>query len=180
MAENPLKAPESDHTRFRIEVAERQLAALQTFFPRIDGKVTTLFGVASAQFVVLLLNLDLDALKLWYVATLAALYIIFYVYSLINLYLCNHPHLAAGSRALSYFGHVAQMGENEFIVEYTNLTDDQLLNDLTRQIWRNSQIVSKKFRYLNDASLTVLLSTVPWLLLIVLKILSDGALPQFS
>lgn len=169
-----------EQIKFRIEVAERQLAAVQTFFPRLDAKVTTLFGVATAQFVVLLLNLKLEDLEHWYVAFLVTVYAALYAAALINLYLCNHPHLAAGSRALSYFGHVAAMGENEFVVEYASLTPEQLLNDLSRQIWRNSQIVAQKFRFLKHASAAVLLATVPWLVVILLKTVAAGTLPSLS
>ncbi|MGQ2968891.1 MAG: Pycsar system effector family protein [Allorhizobium sp.] len=167
-----------DLVKFKVETAERQLAAVQTFFPRLDGKVTTLFGIASAQFVVLLLNLTIEDLKHWYLAFLIGLYCLLYLAGLGWLYVCTHPHLAAGSRALTFFGHVAQLGENEFVVEYTSLTPEQLLNDLSRQIWRNSQIVAQKFKYLRNASTAILASSLPWLIIIIFKTIAAGALPE--
>lgn len=170
----------SETEKLRLEVAERHLAALQSFHPRIDGKVSAIFAVSSAQLALVAVNVTMDDFLIWYKASLAAAFIVITVAVHVNLYLSTYPQLAAGSRAFTFFGHVSRMGEAEFISEYTALTVDQLLHDFSRQIWRNSQIVAAKYHYLKIASISLFISLIPWTLLLAILSLSEWKLPNLT
>jgi hypothetical protein len=71
----------AEQERHRLEVAERQLALVQGFFPRLDSKVSALFAISSAQIAVAALNLSADDLKLWYVAIPATAFLLAIIYT---------------------------------------------------------------------------------------------------
>lgn len=167
---------EVDESR-RLENAERQLALVQSFFPRIDSKVSALFAISSGQIAVAALNLTLDDLKLWYVAIPAALFVVAVCAVVWNLYRCTYPHLDGGAQSLVYFAEIAKRTESDYIKRYREVTDKDLTEDLIGQIWRNSEIVAEKYKYLKIATVTAMLSLLPWALLLTATTLTKWQMP---
>jgi hypothetical protein len=169
-----------DLAKLRLEVAERHVASVQSFHPRIDTKVTALFAVSSAQIAIVALNLSIEDFAVWYKSLLILLYVLTSGFIHFNLYLCTYPHLDAGSRALSFFGDVAKTGEAEFLHEYVSMSVDELTHDFARQIWRNSHIVAAKYRYLKISTIALFFSTLPWIGILAAVTIEEWKLPSFG
>lgn len=177
MAVHPVTENNEQLLQTKLDLAERHLVSLQAFFPRIDTKVSAIFAVASAQLGVTALNLSAGDLTEWHKLALLIPYAGFAFVIFANLYLCTYPHLSGGSRSLSYFGHVASMGEAEFTIEYSAMSLDDLHHDLSRQIWRNSQIIAAKYRFLKYASMALFASLIPWTAILALLSIEQGIIP---
>lgn len=163
--------------RHRLEVAERQLVLVQSFIPRIDGKVSALFATVSAQLAVAALNISATDLPRWYVTIPLSFFLITVAMVFINLYRCAYPHLDGGHNSMVYFAEIAKRREAEYIKEYTAVSVANLTNDIVGQIWRNSEIVSCKFKYLKTATQFAMFSIVPWMILLLATSYTNGRIP---
>jgi hypothetical protein len=166
--------------KHRLEVAERQLGLIQSFIPRLDGKVSALFAISSAEIAVAALNLSTLDLPKWYVSAPLAIFLVTIAVTFFNLYRCSYPHLEGGHSSLVYFGEIAKKRESEFINEYTSISVTDLLNDVCAQIWRNSEIVACKYRYLKTATQFAMASLLPWSVVLIATALSNSRIPLIS
>ena len=167
-------------TNLSVEHYQHQLDHVHHFFPRIDSKVTALFAVASGQIAVAAINLSANDLARWWISIPLVVFLAIICVSLGNLYRCAYPHLTGGNASLIYFGEIAKLRESEFITKFGALTEDELKSELAAQIWRNSEIVNMKYRYLRYSTIAAMLSLIPWALLLIATSLSHGAIPAFS
>jgi pycsar effector protein len=111
----------------------------------------------------------------WPLAIAPVLAMLFIAVSLGYLYASGAPTLEGGHRSLIYFREIAQRTEAVFLEQSQQMTDEQYLKDLLGQVWRNSEILSKKFDYLQTALLFLGISILPWLVALAeFAILSGG------
>lgn len=160
--------------RVNLEVAERQLDRVQSFFPRIDSRVAALFAISSAQVAVAAVNTTYDELLLWWVAAPAVIFLVSTIVCQLNLYWCTYPSLNGGERSLVYFNEIAKLKEDNYIEGYLAVSEDALARDFAAQIWRNSQIVADKYRYLKSATQAAIFSVIPWTLLLAASTMDNG------
>jgi hypothetical protein len=144
--------------------AERQLDRVMGFFPRVDNKASALFAINSTMLGVLAARLDRPDLTIWYSALCAALVTVGVVYSFAQLYICAYPHLKGGGGSYVYFQAIAKRTEQKFSDEFKALDDELWLHDVSRQVWRNSEILSIKFSSLKHAFIATLAALAPWTL----------------
>ncbi len=163
--------------RHRLEVAERQLALIQSFMPRLDGKVSALFAIVSAQLAVAALNLTAVDLPKWYVTVPLVVFLVMIAWTYFNLYRCAFPHLEGGKASLVYFAEIAKRRESEFVQQYMNVSVTDLTNDICGQIWRNSEIVACKFKFLKSATQWAMASIIPWTIVLIMASFSNGRVP---
>ncbi len=161
-------------TTLSLDAIERQLDRTHQFFPRIEAKVSALFAIVSGQIAVAILNLAPDDLRLWWIAGPLAIFLLGAAWVMFNLYRCAYPHLEGGNTSLVYFGEIAKLRETQYIDQITEVTIDDHRADVAAQIWRNSEIVCCKYRYLRYAMLTAMLSLIPWAILLIGTALSNG------
>ncbi|WP_188063715.1 Pycsar system effector family protein [Sphingobium sp. KCTC 72723] len=166
--------------RHRLEVAERHLALIQSFIPRLDTRVSALFAISCAEIAVAALNLSAGDFQRWYIATPLAILLVAMGVTFFNLYRCAYPHLEGGSASLIYFGEIAKRREADFIRQYKAASVLDLLDDISGQIWRNSEIVACKYRYLKNATQYATASLLPWAIVLVATALSNGRIPVIS
>ncbi|WP_336801994.1 Pycsar system effector family protein [Kaistia sp. MMO-174] len=163
-----------------LEAAERQLDRVQAFFPRIDAKVSALFAISSAQIAVAAVNITVPDLHHWWIAVPGIVFAVLMSATFINLYWCTYPHLRGGANSLVYFQAISSLKEEEYLARYVSISEQSLKVEIIRQIWRNSEIVSAKYRYLKDATLAVCLALVPWTILLAATSLANGKLPTIA
>lgn len=163
-----------------LEAAERQLDRTHAFFPRIDGKATALFAIASAQIGVAVLNISYEDLRMWWITVPAAVFLFVIGWSLVSLYWCAFPHLNGGQSSLVYFREIAKLREADYLQRYLALSEEELRKDVAGQVWRNSQIVAAKFNHVKNATFAQIFSLLPWTLLLFATSISHGKLPTFS
>ncbi|MBX4868155.1 hypothetical protein HJA85_14465 [Rhizobium bangladeshense] len=167
----------NEEQKLRIEVAERHLALTQSFFPRIDSKVSALFAISSAQIAIATLNLTIGDLANWYVAIAALSFLAATAVAHFALYTCTYPQLAGGQQSLIYFKEIAMRSESNFIHQYNALTLPELHDELASQIWRNSEIVAAKYTALKLATRAIVFSLIPWGALLLCTSLLKWSLP---
>lgn len=159
------------------EVLERQLDRIQSFIPRIDSRVSAIFAITSGQLAIAILNVGIDDLKAWWVVLPCVAYIAMALYSIYNLYRCIHPNLLGGQNSLIYFGEIAKLREAEYIEKLTSCSAEMFRKDLTCQIWRNSEIVAEKYKYLRRASSVTMVALLPWIIILVSISLTNWRIP---
>lgn len=166
--------------RHRLEVAERQLALVQSFIPRLDSKVSALFAIVSAQLAVAALNLTAADLPKWYVTIPLTVFLSMIAWTYLNLYRCAFPHLDGGQASLVYFAEIAKRRESDFVTQFMDVSVTDLTNDICGQIWRNSEIVTCKFKYLKSATQWAMGSLLPWAIVLISASFSNGRIPIIS
>lgn len=167
-------------TKPGLEFYERQLDRINAFYPRLDAKVSALFAIASGQLAVAALNLSANDLELWWITIPLAFFLIAISWALINLYRCAYPHLDGGQNSLIYFKEIAALRETDFINQLTATDEATLKSDVAGQIWRNSEIVNCKYRYLKSATIAAMLSLLPWSVLLASTSLTHLRVPLVS
>jgi hypothetical protein len=167
-------------SELELEVYERQLDRIHSFFPRIDTKVSALFAISSGQVAIATLNLTPNDLKHWWIAITFVVFLIAVIVVFVNLYRCSYPHLKGGNSSLIYFNEIAKLREAEYIEKFGTLTVNNLKSDLSGQIWRNSEIVSLKYGYLKLATVAAILSVIPWTIFLTATSVFHARIPMFG
>ncbi len=157
-----------------IAFATDQLNRLMGFFPRVEAKASFILALDIAMLGVLAANFPVRAFDsprgcCGIIATLVL------ILSLWQLYIVFFPHLKPGEKpSLVFFGDIADMGWRGYHKAITTLTDDALLEDMTCQIWRNSEILKIKFDKTRAAFIFTLVALPFWLLLLSAATLRAG------
>lgn len=163
-----------------LEALERQLDRTHQFFPRIDAKLSALFAITSGQIAVVALNLNPNDMTKWWIVVPLAAFFVAACWVFVNLYRCAYPHLEGGNASLVYFSEIAKLRESEYIDRITAVSEADHRTDVAGQIWRNSEIVSAKYGYLKIATVTAILSLIPWTIVLVATSLTNGRVPAFG
>jgi hypothetical protein len=163
-----------------LDEAERQLDRLMQFFPRVDNKVSALFAVTTGQVAIAALNLTPQDMQVAWVYVPAALFFLCSAAVIVCLYKCAYPDLEGGRGSLIYFGEIARLREADYCERIKEVTEAQWRHDVVCQIWRNSEILSKKYGSLKTATKLASLSVLPWALTLAMTSLQHGALPLLS
>lgn len=161
-----------NHKDFAISQFDR----LQGFYPRVEGKASFLFAVNIGMAAILAANLPIkkflthDAIPAWVSLGLLAI-------STYRLFGAFFPHLkGARDAGLIYFGDIADMTSEEYIQCMKNYTDAEIERDALCQVWRNSEILKKKYDRVKFAFQSTGLALIPWLFFLSV-IASSGTAP---
>lgn len=154
--------------------ATAQLDRLMSFFPRVEAKASVILALNFAMLGVIALNFPIrafDSPRGCFGIIAAVLLGV----SLFQLYVVFFPHLKPGEKSsLVFFGDIAGMGWRTYHSAIMSVTTDALLEDLTCQIWRNSEILKIKFARTQIAFTFTLLALPFWLLLLAAATLRAG------
>jgi hypothetical protein len=164
----------------RVEIAERHLANVQGFYPRIDTRVGAVFAISTAQLAIAAVNISTAALQSYVVIGAIVGMLLSSALVHVSLYVCTFPNLVGGSRTLMFFGHIANYGEADFFERYRILSMDEIHCDLTKQIWRSSQILSSKYYWLKVASIALAFATACWVVALTTISLKAGVVPTIK
>jgi len=80
------------------------------------------------------------------------------------------PRVSGPARSLLFFGRIAEMDSSEFRNQFSQVSDDELLEDLANQIHRNAQIAKTKFRWVRNSMGWSFLSIIPWFVAITVLV----------
>ncbi|GGE05261.1 hypothetical protein SAMN05421774_101865 [Gemmobacter megaterium] len=150
------------------KVASDQLNRILTFFPRVDSRASMLFAANSAILGVLAARVRVEHLQNWQVYVPAGLALAALVYSFANLYMCAFPNTKGGNGSNVFFGSIAQKTESSYVDGFRKLEEDEWFRDLAAQVWRNSEILCLKYKYLKHSMSSTMLGLIPWALFISL------------
>jgi hypothetical protein len=129
----------------------------------VDSKLSVVLAVNTGMLAVLGADAPpINALS-WAMVISAGLAVALLGVSIVFLYRGAFPRLKGGTASLIYFREIANRTENEFIEQFKNNDDEQHVNDLLGQVWRNSEILKAKFDALKTAFTLLALALIPWL-----------------
>lgn len=172
---------EKDMTKLeRLNFALIHLDRTQAFHGRIEARVAVLLALNVAMASVTVTNLPSKVLHTCVaipgIASLALMGT-----ALFFLMLVSYSHLATKSQpSLLYFGDIARLSSDEFMRQASVATFDALTDDALCQIWRNSEIVSAKFRRTQRAFYLTCAAVTLWLVFLMLVTVQTGALPMLG
>ncbi|MDO8802548.1 Pycsar system effector family protein [Phenylobacterium sp.] len=145
-----------------MSFATAQLDRLQTFFPRVEGKASFLLAINLALLTSIAVNMpvrNLDSPR----GVLGSIASILLSFSLWHVYQTFFPHLKGASKvSVFYFRDIARLSPEQYMNRLNLVTDQELLDDLHCQIWRNSEILDLKFSSVETAFRFLALSVIPW------------------
>ncbi|WP_420821922.1 Pycsar system effector family protein [Pseudorhodobacter turbinis] len=77
-------------------------------------------------------------------------------------------HTRGGNGSNVFFGSIAQKTESAFVDGFRKLDEEEWLRDLAAQIWRNSEILCLKYKYLKHSMFSTMVGLMPWAIFISL------------
>ena len=86
------------------------------------------------------------------------------VTSLLFLSFASFPRAKGPKGSLIYFGGIAQRGENQFKEAIQGLNNELYMDDLAAQCYRNAEIATRKFSWIQRAFFCLYISILPWTL----------------
>jgi len=143
------------------DIAAEQLDRVLGFFPRVDAKASVVLGVDITLLGLLAANAPPYKLLNGYFV-FAAIPVALISISLWNLYQSAYPKLEGGSRSLIYFREIAGRTESGFIDEFKAQSEENYVQDLLGQTWRNSEILKQKYDHVKTALIMLAWSIIPW------------------
>jgi hypothetical protein len=161
----------------QIEVIERQLDRVLTFFPRVEARINGLFAFNSIILTLVALNFSASDLRLWYLMIPAIVTGVGLSFSYYFLFKANFPQIKAGEGNLVYFGEIKKRSEADYRDAFLACSDDRYRNDLIGQIWRNSQILCAKYEGIRFAIMATAFSVVPFLWFLIATAVTHGRIP---
>jgi hypothetical protein len=154
--------------------ARDQLTMILSFFSRVDAKLSTILAIDTA----MLASMSAGIPPLHQLSVLLMLPFGVAAGLLVGSYYCLYrggfPNLKGGHSSNVYFKDIAARNESRFVDDYKNQSWEALRLDLLSQIWRNSEILTEKFRYLRFAFVCMAFAAVPWVLSLALFAMERG------
>jgi Family of unknown function (DUF5706) len=145
-----------------------QLNLVLSFFPRVESKSSVLLAIDTSMLGFLAAKAPRWQEFSTWMAVAAILTVLLLSASIVMLYRGAFPQLSGGHGSLIYFREIANRTEHRFVEEFKAQSDEQYVNDLLGQAWRNSEILCVKFDCLKRAFAFMALAILPWLTTVVL------------
>lgn len=161
----------------RTEDAKFGLQLVLGFFSRVDSRASVVLGINTGMLALLAGKLPHPSEFQWKMSV-AAIATLFLARSYWFLFKTAFPDLKGPTASLIYFGEIANRIENAFVEEFSEQTEEEYYKDMLGQVWRNSQILSKKFAALRLAFIWMLLAVVPWVISIAIFVSHTGPSQQ--
>lgn len=128
-----------------------------------DAKVPPVFAVDAAMLGVLGLRLPSLETMSPLVVILWGLSVAALLGSMLCLGLVVFPRLSGPKDSIIFFGTAARMEEATYIQRLTSQATDNLLNDISRQAFRNAEIAAAKYSHLRLAMIGMFAGLPLWL-----------------
>jgi len=159
------------------KISELELLQLVlSFGPRAEAKLSFLFGLNLALVGFAMANLTLFQLPNVFVMVPLVIFLVAVSISVVNLYKAYSPQLEGGRNSLVYFSRIAKREQKDFSEAFCGASKEDIRDDLLEQVWRNSVIISSKFKRIQDAFVQTIVS-IPFLVIyLIADMFSTGEL----
>lgn len=151
-----------------IDVAEKNLGRQLKWISVHDTRAAFITGIDIAMAGYLIKHIN--DISFWNVFSISSVVLALglLMVSFFYIYKGQYPNVTSPNDSVLFFGTIAKTYLDVFQRKITTLTEEEYLNDLASQIHANSQILSKKFSFLQISMLSTLLSVAPWLVTLFL------------
>jgi hypothetical protein len=150
-----------------LDIATKQLDRILSFFARVEAKASFVFAANSTILALVALNFRLEDFSKWQVTIPAVITVIGISLSIIFVYRCSFPNLAGGHDSLIYFTQIAKRREADYVDQFLQVDQKHFIKDILGQVWRNSEILTEKFRAIKVAFILTALSLFPFFLFLI-------------
>lgn len=138
----------------RIDAAFKLFDNVQNLIKFADTKINVLLVISGVTTTFFLTNFqtffDLNCLSKIILGLFFIAFIIFVILSLLTISPRADKHTGNLPAKIIYFKHIAKRVEvNDFIDDYNKLTTESYLTDILYQVYENSKIADKKFKFYN-------------------------------
>jgi len=149
-----------------MEDLERHLQRQLHWIGAADAKVGPVFAIDTAMLAVL--SALIPERQAWSIfpAIVAALSGLLLLGSIIALAVATFPRTKGPKGSVLFFGGISDYDEEEFIRRITMAPTEDMRRDYARQIYRNAQIATAKYRFVKFAMIGTFSAVIPWLLAI--------------
>jgi hypothetical protein len=147
-----------------LKDARDQLNLILSFFSRVDAKLSTVLAIDTGMLAALSASLPAVGKMTGWMAVSPVLASGLLIASYVYLYRGGFPNVKGGHSSAIYFKEIAKRTEATFIEEYCRHTAESLRQDVLGQVWRNSEILTEKFRCLKVAFICMAIGVLPWAL----------------
>jgi Family of unknown function (DUF5706) len=146
-----------------LDVAWKQLDIVLGFFARVESRLSLVFGVNLAMAGVLVASAPpLQGFEWYLLLGLVPLGLI--GWSTWHVYRGFFPQLGGGENSLVYFRSIAERTDDAFRKEWRSQPENDRLDDVLGQIWRNSEILTVKFDQLKKSFALTAWAAAPWVI----------------
>jgi hypothetical protein len=147
------------------------------FFARVEAKASFVFAADTSMLALIALNLRYEDFSRWQIVVPAVFAVIGIAASVVFVYRCSFPNLSGGHQSLIYFAEIAKRRESAFVDEFLKVDEGALIRDVVGQVWRNSEILSLKFRAIKVSFILTALSLIPFFLFLAAATIYHPQLP---
>jgi hypothetical protein len=152
----------------KIDLLDKTLNRILGAIGSADAKVAQLFAISTGMLgfeatVVAKINCFV-----WYEYVIVAISALPLLFCLFSLFMVLYPRLSGPSVSILYFNKIAMSDGGCYKNRIDGLKDDELFDDYARQCHRNAEIARDKYAWLRKANLALFLSTIPWLVVVLL------------
>jgi hypothetical protein len=158
-------------------LAPKQLDRVLSFFSRVEAKASFVFAINSALLGTLAVHIERSDFNDWHHYSSLGLTMLGLAISYYYVYRCSFPNLSGGHLSLVYFKEIGRLREQNFINQFRELSHDDFIDDILAQTWRNSQILTEKFRTIKIAFIATGVSLLPWTAYLAMSSVSHLTLP---
>lgn len=147
-----------------MEISEKILTLQLDWISASDRKIVPIFAINAAMLGVIAALLPLS--KVWEINTaiVTLLSVIPLIGSTISLALATFPRLNGPKGSLIFFSGIVTRDESSYINEFNNLSEQELTNDLLKQVYRNAEIANEKYNYIKWSMRQSFVSLPLWLI----------------
>lgn len=148
----------------KLKYAEDTLTLQLNWISSADNKVPPLFAINAAMLGVI--TALLPEIALWDISTaiFTSLSVMPLIGSIICLALATFPRLDGPKGSIVFFSGIASKNEGAFIEEINNISEEALIEDALKQVYRNAEIASEKYAYIKKSMIQSFVSLPLWLL----------------
>lgn len=145
-----------------------QLDRILAFYGRLDSKTTALFAIDSSLLGFLATQVERSDFTVWYLAIPTVIFIGALIFSIVNIFICSYPHTKGDKESNIYFKSISSKSEKIYSERMKAMKDSEWESDMISQIWRNSEILSLKYKHLKLAFAATAFALLPWSLTLAL------------
>jgi hypothetical protein len=154
--------------KMKIERVEKILQLQLDWVKTADSKVPPLFAINISMLGVL--SALAKAVPSW--TLISGIFVVIcaslLIYSIGNMAFTMFPSLLGPTNSNLYFGGIVKQSNEDFHEKIKQLSDEDYLDDLINQAYRNAEIAKSKYEYIKKSSVYLLLSFPIWVLSIYL------------
>jgi hypothetical protein len=152
----------------QVEAARDQMARVLSALSQVDNKISLLLVIDFGMLALLAINMvPLRSLEI-YMILIAVISVYFIAASFWHLYRAFFAKLEGSGKSFIHFREITERPMSRYMEEFREQTEEQYLEDLLEQVWRNSVVLKGKLDHLRWAFGNLVIAILPWLISLML------------